>query len=435
MSVDAEAFPVRTPQPAQVPPNEGVPVFGELDNFPDIGFEEYRGLCDSETDNFRGVGLLTEEAFEDARADERTIYSVIDGRRVPTLVAVEHEPGYDADRTKQLTGDREAMLLSIPLRRIYEGALANPANVSGGHGVARDNIAVLIEQPEADQFGEPEVDKDMLLLMMSGALGALEPHEFTDERINEDDHPGHSPAWMGLYSYAYSPTEKALAKPRAETLGDAWDQYRNEHKMAELPVEGESDGTYLLTAEQLKANKTIVDGLWKITAHGFGEELGRYHPVSMEEGGKAAFEKLLMADGAYTAVRYHDGAPACFGLFSFDAKSWTWVRPDAEVMTGPAEEARLAGEQAVYFAALVSSKEGLHLSGDVMGTLFDLCGRMHIDWRIVFESTNLSSLYIPMLATRGVEDSASVKEKEAVRELDRIDYWWATRRDAVAAAA
>jgi hypothetical protein len=408
----------------------------QFEALPKMDFETYRLMCDGGTDNFRRVGFLTEEAWEGAWADERTVFTAIGGQQVPALAPVGHEHGFDRSRTETLTSHENTLLLALPLSIVEEGALATPAHVWARGGLDPD-AAILIEQPLP--VGTEEISSEDRLvaykagqrevLSKIGAFGHLESHDFIDPRAEANTGIADGPAGMGYFMYSYESTEKAKKGVRAETLDEAWIQYCAAHGMEPTPDEN-STGDYLFTAEQLRDAPDIVEKLWGITAKGFGKVLGEYHPVSMEEGGPEAFKELLKVNGARIAVHYEDGEPMCFGLFSFDIDSWTWMKQDAPCVAETIKEVEASEEQMVGFAALISSIEGVGHAHKVLGMLFELCGRMQIDWRVFYESTNFSFPIIRHLGETCVEDSKYVDVKTRVKLLDRIGYWYATRRPA-----
>jgi hypothetical protein len=398
-------------------------------------FEDYRQLCDQESASFRHLGILSTDGYERALKDEGTIYEVVDGKKVPAIVSIVHEDGYDAERCKQLTHKDEIMFLALPLMHVYAGALRE-GNDNGSEIISK-SVAIV---PES--IGCYDDTHDSVIAALS-AFGKLEAHEFLDERLMK--RPGHESAWMALYGCTITPMThtsvvdeaipregvivSAEAKPfrAAKDFESAWLEYRSEKKLPISPDEN-SNEVYVFTPQQLRDNAGVKDGLWHITQQGFGDILGKYHPVSMEET-KKSFESLLISDGTYTIVRFHEGKPACFGSISFDIDKYDWLNLNSKPMHEELESSRLKAEVPLLFSEIISSSEGKSYSSSVFHLVTDLCARTGQSVRLLFESTNLSSCYIPAMVKRLLTQSDSVKmtnPEQDIVEIARLKYWFAT---------
>lgn len=388
-----------------------------------IGYAEYREFCDANSDSFRRVGLLSERAYEAAVSDPETVSTEIEGRIMPVLAPLGYEERYSAQRTQELTGKADVSLLTIPAASFAN--LSPEATDDIREKLAGKDIAVIIEQ-----FGEKGTEqyeslRDSIIDTLESA-GQFEPGEFIHEELKEI--PGHESAWMAMYGFSIETAAPETEKEGPVTGGDiirAWDEYRNEQGLPEVPAD-DAEGTYLLTSQQLRENPKIIDDLWAISEVGFGKVLGAYHPISMEVT-KQSFDEHISGDGILVAARYHEGEPVCFGFLAMDLDHNDWIDVNSSVLQEDARQAEERGEIPVHFFELISNgQRGMGYSPDILQLFFDLAGRTGGQYRVYFESTNLSALYIPVIAQQQVEASPSVHMTQQVAELDKLNYWYAS---------
>lgn len=383
-------------------------------------FDSYRQLCDAQ-DSYRATGILDAEGYEKALHDPTTIYYQVGGQAVPALVRIGYEGGYDTERTKDMTGCNDTMLLSIPLSMVMEDGLPQE-RLSGGDTLSEE-YAVVIEDPrklhETDREGRQQRVAGYL-----STLGIVEVNDFVDE----DAKPGHRTAEMNLYSLSYGPTEEARRKPSASNLDGAWQLYRQDRNLPEKPS-ATSQATYMYNGTQMRQHPELVDALWAISEIGFGQKLGKDHPVSMEES-REFFEEYLFKPNNHTAIRYDEGQPVCFGSMLVDPRTCEWFNPEGSTdLQRELADAAACNETVMYFSEVISNgKVNAAYAMDIFKLFADLSGMTHEKSRLLFESTNRSSQYIPRGVQRAVDNSESVKFTSISRKVEkvaRMDYWWA----------
>lgn len=389
-------------------------------------YVDYRVLCDYETNAFRHIGVQDPEAYRSAVADSRTVFVPIDGRLYPAAVPVGHEKMYASDRCRELTGKNEVLLLSLPLERVRDGQLAGE-NLVGGEGLSED-FAIIVEQHRPDgQEYDRDRDHESIAAQMRG-FGELHPGEFVHELLLTK--PEHRTAWMSMYEFSIKPIgadpERLAGLSADERLDHVWAEYKEERGLPSIPTE-HSNETYLFTAKELRENPNIVEALWKIAEKGFGKILGAYHPVSMEFN-REFFEGQILTDGIYTAVRYHEGKPVCFGSMAQNMDHNDWLDHTSTVLRDQSRDAVEKQQLMVHFFELISdSQTGLSFSPDVLKLYLELEGRAGQSCKVVFESTNLSSRYIPKIVQRQVDVSPYVMMDEPIRRIATLDYWYLTK--------
>jgi hypothetical protein len=380
----------------------------------------YREICDTASDSFRKIGILTVEGYENALQDPNTVTAVVDGVRVPIIAPVKHEHGYDAERCAELIG-KEAMFLTVPLSSLTPESLSADSVKVGEQTAQVMPVIIAEELPLGDASSTAEISHTRAVLLLS-RLGAVSAYNFLHKDIPDETN---KKAWMGLYDFSIAPEIREGEGIPAANLDDAWRDFCDEKGYQPLPDE-DSTGVFLLNTQFFRDRPEVLEELWKITETGFGKKiLGAYHPVSMEEGGKEAFEELLLSNDTYTMVRYQEGKPVCFGTIGFDLDSWTWVDKNSKQFQDSTAIAEAQGETPVYFSALISDERGMGHAPSILKTFFQLASRTQQQYRVIFESTNLSSIYIPSITEQVVAESELVSGQDPVRLIGKIAYWYA----------
>jgi hypothetical protein len=394
-------------------PQEAVNAYG---NVQFMDYDAYRNLC-SKADNFHRVGILDDEDYVGAISDPRTVSIEVGNKLVPLVTPLEYEGGYDAQRAAALSGHAQAFLATLPVSSMIDGTLDN-AKLSGGEGIG-DDFSIIIEQPEVPG-SDTEAVRCRVASFLSG-MGPLVAREFIDPRVIE--YEGHGPAWLSLYSFSFGPTEMALATPAASSYEDAWTEYCRDNGIDKMPDE-KATGTFLFNPAQLIEHPEIVNALWEISEVGFGNILGMYHPVSMEET-KQFFQDHLFADLTYTAVYFQEGEPICFGSLVFDINACEWLDAESTSLRKELALAEQNNEVAVWFSEIVS--KGISGSQHVFQLLLDLAGRTHEKYRLMHESSNFASTYILPYGDKQVRKAPRVVHTRENQKHDRIDYWFLER--------
>ncbi|HSX28232.1 MAG TPA: hypothetical protein VLF60_02170 [Candidatus Saccharimonadales bacterium] len=392
------------------------------ETLPTFEYGDYRTLCDTETDAFRRIGILDADEYAEAMEDPRTIFCEIDGKLIPALTPLSYEQRYNAERTADMADVDEVMLLTIPLTRVREGALASEEALIGGEGLPA-NTAILIEEPDSLIDGDREADH-LAVSEWLAAFGQLEPHEFIDPRPKEE---GHETAWMGIYNLEVSSTQEiAPEKLEMSTVNAfirSWQEYREEENLPPMPGEGSND-TYLFTAADLQTHPEIVDDLWSISQVGFGKVLGEHHPISMEVT-KGFFTDHIQSENVFTAVRFVDGRPVCFGFMAPDMDHNDWLDCNSTLLGGDLDKAKQEGKQVAHFFELISKgAPGMALSTDVINLFLEVASRTRKDWHVVLESTNFSATYIPHMAEALIQALPSMDLTMPTKMVSRLDYWY-----------
>ncbi|HSE29313.1 MAG TPA: hypothetical protein VLA77_01885 [Candidatus Saccharimonadales bacterium] len=386
-----------------------------------IDYETYRAFCDVANDGFRRIGILDPEAYEWAVRDKRTILCNIDGRTVPALVPLDYEARYNDIRTKEMVGKHEVMLLTIPIDTVAEANFSLP-QILEGQGL-RGDFGILVEQLHEGSEADIEFKRQELARQFA-FFGDLQVYEFTDPRI---DKPDNKTSWMAVYDFSFKSEreymgEKTGLKP-VDALTEAWKAYKAEKSLPDEPSQ-DSNATYLFTARELMENQRLLNDLWAISEVGFGEVLGAYHPISMEVT-KSFFQAHVTSDEVLTSVKFVNGKAVCFGFLAPNMEYNDWMDCDSTVLKESIQGAKENGKQVAHFFELISGGEaGLALSSSIIDLFLELASRTEYpDWHVIFESTNLSDMYIPRIAELLIRRSQNVLLTQPVKKAAQLDYW------------
>ncbi len=382
-----------------------------------IEFEEYRRFCD-ETDFFRRLGVLEQEAYEKALNDPRTSFLVFDGHRVPALIPLEYESRYSTETSKEMTGSAEVVLLAVPFKEL-ESAISNGVQLERGAELGED-FSIIVEDYDNEMRTEEGVAK--LKEALSG-FGDLAHGDFIDERLNHL--PENKTAWMAIYDFVIEsnrPANEIIREGTAEErVIEAWRQYREEHEIPELPSE-DFNGTFFFSAEQLRENPGIVAQLWSISEVGFGNNLGKYHPISMAVS-KNFFNRHITTDGTFVSVKYIDGEAQCFGFVAPSMEHNEWLNEQSDELRRVVEGSETGEEMVAHFFELISKgARGMGLASDLLILLQDIASRASERTRVAFESTGLSDCYVPSESERTANENPSVTLTQRVVKRDTLHY-------------
>ena len=384
-----------------------------LTDFPVASFEGYRRYCDSNKKK-KKIGLQDEVAYQDALSDTVTQFIDIDGERIPILARMKHEKMYDEVRCNDMCGCSNIMLLCLPAAVLED--------VKEKVEVGSDT-AVIVEEFARDDtfdFGSshniPEVFGE-----------GYETIDFSNPQLVGTPH---ETAWMGGYDFTFGSDIGEARQYDGMNLihevSDMWRSYSlNELDQQPLPQAevGSIEGTFILTPEQLAERRDVSEALWGISEVGFGEVLGAHHPVSMQFN-RDFFDKQITAPNTLTAVHYVNGEPVCFGFISLDMEHNPWLNEQFGVLNERVSHAQAQQRPYIHFHELISSgTDGMGYSTNILSTFLNIAKRMNYDFSVFFESTNLSSLYIPKIIEKEIESIDGIRMKEDIAMRGKLGYW------------
>lgn len=363
-----------------------------------VNFEEYRSICDQYSTAYRPIGILSDDLYEAALADQNTVFVDGDRGKIPTLVNLEYSEGYDVDRCKRLMETDSPYLLALPVTFLEEKPL---------FFMGQENVAIIVES-DTDSI---ELDRQTILGSMP-AVTEFVAHEFIDPRIEDK---GHQFAEMTIY------TGRTTCLDEPEDTSSSIKKAFEKIGMELLPDTGLS----LLDAEDLRGNPDIHDQLWGLFKDRF-EWLGDYHPVSMEDT-KSEFDEIVLADKTFIPVRFENGRMVAAGIVMNNIYDCPWIKPKVlELIEKSSSDKETIPFYFFGIAAYKQDEGGEQIKNmqEVVHFHCRLARDTGIDYRIIFESSNMSSLYIPDATTSYINSSGFVRLEEPIHKLASMRYWY-----------
>ena len=242
------------------------PEVSEFERIPIASFEEYRAICDK-VDRFRKVGIQSSETYQTVLQDPATIWIEIDARKIPLLAPITTEKMYDEPRSKGLIGREDVRLLAVPIDVLRSQYHEERVHLPEG-------IGVIVEE-----FGQ-ELPEHVIPQLISAEN--LEIVDFKNSDLEGVE--GHTNAWMASYSVVPTSEQKKRRFEGGDFTGEIvalWHEICRENDQL-IEVNETSTGVFFFTDKQLAEKKEIVDGRWAVSEQGFGNVLGKGHPLSME---------------------------------------------------------------------------------------------------------------------------------------------------------
>lgn len=382
--------------------------YGEIYDLPVMDFQSYRNMCDTGDPSFRALGIIFDPStYEAAQSDYRTRWGSINGRRVPWLVPIEYAPGYDAQKSYELTGKSDTLFLSVPHYTLDE------IDFSSSEPLTTDT-AIIIETPEN------LYDQAKSTLQRIGLFSDLHGEEFLDLKVKKE---ANQPASMSMFEASLVPTEEYMAQTPQPNLDGAWRLYQQQRSESGDPVDRDNEAILFNGSELLKPeNSELMNQLWKICESRFGE-LGEYHPVSMEES-HDFFTEFLVDEGTTTIIKFENGRPVSFGFFMDNLDNCIWLSENFRQTK--TKEAIENGQNVLYYPEIISAKDSHSQSQFVMKLHAKLTAMTQKPIKLLFESTNRSAGYVPFLVNRYISGSGSLNIVGQVEEIDRLHYWQLT---------
>lgn len=378
----------------------------EREQIPTLSYEEYRAFCDeAQPDVYRKTGIDSRENYEAALENPDTTYIEIEGQRLPLFVPLENAGGYNVEGSRGLTGKDRVFAMAIPPHLLEPDELSTYLTELG------EDVAVIVETG-AEQTHDVKEVLTADLAQVGWKVGEfLEP----DSRIPEKNRP----AWMAVYMAGLEALDKD------GNLLPSNDRSLKELSEEDMQETGDVDTTFV-TAQELRDNDELFDQLWDLHNDRF-DWLGKYHPVSMQET-KSFFKQVVSDDHTTSIVRFdYDGngmrTPVAHGCFIDNLDLVEWINDDFKQKV--AEEAEANNEKVQFFYGIASIGSSNHYAKDVMQLHSRIDQRAGGKIRLLFESTNKSSMYIPrMVGSYVSEETNGLTVTERIQSVSRLDYWY-----------
>lgn len=382
---------------------------GEYEGTPIATFEEYRTACDS-IDQFRKVGIQNKETYDSLVNNPVAMMVSTNMGLMPLLAPIGLEKMYHKPRCEEILNRESVWLLALPAE-ILNQCMPDDYKIN----LPRD-IAVIIED-----FSDDQASFRSLTHYLTGDF--VKKDFINDDLLNFS---GHETAWMGAYSVVPgSDLGNRKFTSGLEFADDIVETWINERQADGLETEPDeqSSGVFYFSNEALDKRPDIVDGLWEVSSYGFGNKLGKDHPLSMEFN-RESFDQQITAESAMTAVYFNNGEPLCFSFISPNFSESDWLNCNSRVLKGFLGEAAHNGRVPLHWHELISKGErGMNYADKVLQEFMKLAAKSGYDFQVFFESTNLSSLYIPDIVRNQINKTEGLIMRSDVRQIGKLNYY------------
>lgn len=312
----------------------------------DQPFSEYRDICADQ--DYRATGILDEDKYAQALVDENTVFSA-SYPGFPLVVDIGLVDGYDSDRIKKLLDSDDVRYVCLPPEKIEDQDIELiKRTVSQG-------TKIVIEDVNKTKLGDTDT-----ALHIGNTWG-----ESTD------------PAWIALYV-----ADVALVE--------------NPGGMEEPDV-----NCSISSGSELEQDETLSREVWGLFRDKFGW-LGDNHPVSMEDT-EEFFRSVIHNPQTYTGIkRSPEGEVVAASIFMHDLEQCEWLDPKIIKTVLPD-----GSQSSLYFFGIAAKN-----SQDTVKHAEDLI-KFQCNWeagfgkgvKLIFESSELSSQYIPEIVKQYIDSS------------------------------
>lgn len=309
-------------------------------------FSAYRDVCADQ--DYRATGILDDKKYGQALVDESTVFSA-SYPGFPLVVDIELVDGYDSDRIKKLLDSDDVRYVCLPPKTI------------------EDQDIELIKRTVSE--GTKIVVEDIDETKLTGAGDGLNVEHTWGESTE--------PAWIALY---------VADVELVENPGD---------------IEEPDLTCSISSGSELEQDKVLSGEVWDLFKDKFGW-LGDNHPVSMEDT-EEFFLSVIHDPQTYTGIkRSPDGELVAASIFMHDLEQCEWLDPKIIKAVSPGDS-----QNSLYFFGIAAKN-----NQDTVKHAEDLI-KFQCFWeakagkaiKLVFESSELSSQYIPEIVKQYIGNS------------------------------
>jgi hypothetical protein len=356
----------------------------------------------------RKLGILDDDRLREALHDPRTLtVKLDDGRRVASLLPIEFADGagYDVDRcVKEIVKTDKNVWAYMNAGDVLQNA-------------TEESFAQLIEKLQESGEGyifytvsehddpNDNAETELGVLLHDAGLQTSQVEIRDDEAAQYGEQ--HAEASLSLFRVDV-PAEARTDVPASIEL--LYETYLKGVREGRYPHDTEN-GVAVLRGVDI--SDELADQLWEIYDNRLGW-LGGDHPISMEDT-KEETLPLIRGKNTLLSIRFKDGKPVCFTDFIGDTDEIAWLSPD--FLHDDERMQRTESQKIVFFPGIVSAEAGANYSMDVIGVLADMGLDSGGSYKVVFENTNKSEIYIPKI----VQDVINGRGKEQVKTPEVVD--------------
>jgi hypothetical protein len=348
-------------------------------------------------------------AIEDTRTSILKVRT--DGKRIawPLLAPIEHNTEYVKEYFDKHYGpDEQIYYLSLPPRELTEKRKIQQQIAEQVIAATREGKTIVFDELD----GAETLDYVQGLVHEYDPTTTFSVDDFIDPKNNTPATVAH---YHGLGHI------KPDAYPRAEKPHDLMAVrpiYEQLVASGEIDVNSPNK-TVLLDPEKmdqpLNEQHTVMSRLCEIYEGQFSRLIENYPLRGAQTA--AELEKMCKDPGTFTAAHMVDGDIISFTMFVTNPEACDWLNTDFY-------KKKFAGENMLYFPGIATDeqKKGGRYSMHLINLLTDLVARSVDDVEVVFNCTNISEKYIPIIVQRGISATGEV-DMQAIEGMGRYNYF------------
>ncbi|MBI3889329.1 hypothetical protein HY312_01985 [Candidatus Saccharibacteria bacterium] len=350
---------------------------------------------------------------ENALGDDRTLSFEIDsteGGNVvqwPLLVDISHNEDYQQRFFEDRYPGQSVYYLSTPPVEILETIAHTDALAELAARLPAESI-VVYEDQEGNEFGEASFAITSVLAEQAGR----QVHDVTPD----------SEAFGNTYGQPKVNHFEIIARNKVETHADAANADLVE-VAADLAARGEirrmpSHGVGIATVEDFqKDNCALLDQMWEMYKGQF-ENLVEDHP-SLQIQPRGELEKMLQDKDTLSIVYMESDKPIAMCYFVSNIDTCIWLNSEHFKQRDQQDDSL----KTVYFPGIVVDAQKAQQGGEYVKEMLSVVSKVTeeacVGMRVTFQSTNVSSTYIPSIVERYID---SDEKFDIVRNDDGSGY-------------
>ncbi len=373
-----------------------------------LDWDNYRRIVDGKTDGSRKIGLLGKEKYEKSLRDPRSLFVVVEGFKLPGFVPIEYAEGYDEQRTREFVINPN----THENQQIYYYCL--PPGLLGQEELTRlsNQLQELLSQETIIFFDYNEHDslaKSELESIVSNLEGTeISSIPLFEPNLGIKDKQASLGLFVASTHRVFNDEERYLTN---NSISEEFDFAVSNGEFEKYPYEGPT----ILTSKEI--GPELRSQMWQIYINRF-RDLGRFHPITMEDSIEG-FNKMLDNPNTACSINFKNGSPVCWMAFLNDVDTVDWL--NSKFFTK--ENLQISpNEELLFFPEIAAKDDDVgNYSEATLALAAKMVARTKKNYKVVFESTNLSRQYIPRLVEEYVEKTKVLKVDRPI-EVDRQLY-------------
>jgi len=315
---------------------------------------------------------LSDELYEMAGRDPRTVFIEYEGSRIPAICPIDYGlgVGYDTERCRKIArniGEENSWFYMLPPDLINESNLKSIVE-----SISVIEGALFFSHSTFDSRTPEDIKK-----LLDLANRTPEEHLLLDEKARE----GNEQTTVTLYGFNVAPKEE-ISQSRV-TNKEVYAKYSENVKEGLYKIP-EKDGAFLIMGNMLSQGQ--IDQMWELYLDRF-QFLGENHPLSMEDT-KEDFLTYFTDENSLCSIFIEDSKPVCFTFVLDKTESLYWL--NGKFLENQCDE----DTTLLFFPGIVASGSRIGYSMQTISLIANAFADMHAKARILDENTNLSEDYI-----------------------------------------